>query len=156
MSDTPDFWRREYQYYPQQGGVSRENRHILNTFAVLCPVELAKELKKDLLIKIIGSGHATDFTALHSKEDITWPAAKAKAAERAYKMAGKTPVHIDFVEVYDCFTIAEICLTEGLGFFEKGQGGKAVEKGLTLLEGKIPVNTSGGLKSKGPDSQNRT
>ncbi|MFW6160576.1 MAG: thiolase domain-containing protein [Acidobacteriota bacterium] len=117
--------------------------------AVLCPVELAKELKKDPIIKIIGSGHATDFTALHSKEDITWPAATAKAAERAYKMAGKTPEHIDFVELHDCFTIAEICITEALGFIEKGQGGKAAEKGLTSLEGKIPVNTSGGLKSKG-------
>ncbi|MFQ6082295.1 MAG: hypothetical protein ACE5WD_02915 [Candidatus Aminicenantia bacterium] len=67
----------------------------------------------------------------------------------AYKMAAKTPGDIDFVEVHDCFTIAEICVTESLGFFERGQGGKAVEKDLTLLEGKIPVNTSGGLKSKG-------
>jgi len=117
--------------------------------AILCPVSLARELKKDPVIKIIGSGQATDFIALHSKDDITWLTATAKAAERAYKMAEKTPEDIDFVEVHDCFTIAEICVTEALGFFEKGRGGKAVERGLTSLEGKIPVNTSGGLKSKG-------
>jgi acetyl-CoA C-acetyltransferase len=117
--------------------------------AILCPVDLARELKKDPVIKIIGSGQATDFIALHSKDDITWLTATAKAAERAYKMAEKKPEDIDFVEVHDCFTIAEICVTEALGFFEKGQGGKAVERGLTSLEGKIPVNTSGGLKSKG-------
>jgi acetyl-CoA C-acetyltransferase len=117
--------------------------------AILCPVDLAKKLKKDPVIKVIGSGQATDFIALHSKEDITWLAATAKAAGKAYKMARKTPKHIDFVEVHDCFTIAEICVIEALGFFEKGQGGKAVEKGVTSLEGKIPVNTSGGLKSKG-------
>jgi len=51
--------------------------------------------------------------------------------------------------VHDCFTIAEICVTEALGFFEKGQGGKAVEAGKTRIEGEIPVNPSGGLKSKG-------
>ncbi|MFQ6083197.1 MAG: thiolase domain-containing protein [Candidatus Aminicenantia bacterium] len=116
---------------------------------IICPVELAKKLKKDSIIKIIGSGQATDTIALHSREDITWLSATAKAAEMAYKMAAKTPKDIDFVEVHDCFTIAEICVTEALGFFERGQGGKAVEKDLTLLEGKIPVNTSGGLKSKG-------
>ena len=117
--------------------------------AILCPVDLARELKKDPVIKIIGSGQATDFIALHSKDDITWLTATAKAAERAYRMAEKTPEDIDFVEVHDCFTIAEICVTEALGFFDKGQGGKAVESGLTSLGGEVPVNTSGGLKSKG-------
>ena len=71
------------------------------------------------------------------------------AAKRAYDMAGLTPDNIDLVEVHDCFTIAEICVTEALGFFEKGKGGPAVEAGDTALDGKIPVNTSGGLKSKG-------
>jgi acetyl-CoA C-acetyltransferase len=116
---------------------------------ILCPVELARKLKKDPIIKIIGSGHATDSIALHSREDITWLNATEKAAERAYKMANKKPEDIDFAEVHDCFTIAEICVTEALGFFEKGKGGEAVEKGLTSISGKIPINTSGGLKSKG-------
>jgi acetyl-CoA C-acetyltransferase len=116
---------------------------------ILCTVELAKKLKKDPIIKIIGSGHATDTIALHSRDDITWLSATEKAAKKAYEMAKKTPEDIDFAEVHDCFTIAEICVTEALGFFEKGKGGEAVEKGLTALNGKIPINPSGGLKSKG-------
>lgn len=92
---------------------------------VLCSLEMAKSLKRDPIIKIIGSGQATDFIALHNKRDITWLEATAKAAERAYKMADKSPEDIDFVEVHDCFTIAEICVTEALGFFGKGEGGKA-------------------------------
>jgi acetyl-CoA C-acetyltransferase len=67
----------------------------------------------------------------------------------AYTMAGKKPEDIDCAEVHDCFTIAEICITEALGFVEKGKGGPFVESGATSLDGKIPVNTSGGLKSKG-------
>jgi acetyl-CoA C-acetyltransferase len=64
-------------------------------------------------------------------------------------MAGKKPKDMDIIEVHDCFTIAEICVIEALGVVEKGKGGKAVEYGLTSLEGKIPINTSGGLKAKG-------
>src|SRR6266542_4290931 len=56
---------------------------------------------------------------------------------------------VDVVELHDCFTIAEIVATEGLGFFEPGAGGVAAEKGWTSLGGKIPVNPSGGLKAKG-------
>ncbi|MFQ6070418.1 MAG: thiolase domain-containing protein [Candidatus Aminicenantales bacterium] len=115
---------------------------------VLCPVEMAKKLGKPV-IKIIGSGHATDNIALSSRKDITWLEATFQAARRAYDMAGKGPEDIDFIEVHDCFTIAEICVIEALGIVERGKGGKAVEEGLTSLEGKIPVNTSGGLKSKG-------
>ena len=64
-------------------------------------------------------------------------------------MAGKKPTDIDLVEVHDCFSIAEVMATEALGFFEPGQGGPAAENGLTALGGQIPVNPSGGLKSKG-------
>ena len=73
-----------------------------------------------------------------------------KAAERAYASANKKPSDIDLVEVHDCFTIAEIVVTEDLGFFEKGKGGEAALDGRTSIECKLtPVNTSGGLKSKG-------
>ena len=64
-------------------------------------------------------------------------------------MSGKKPEDIDVLEVHDCFTIAEICVTEAVGYFEKGKGGEAVEAGLTDVEGEKPVNVSGGLKSKG-------
>ncbi len=115
---------------------------------ILCPVDMAKKFGKSI-IKIIGSGQATDTIALHDREDITFLNSTAKAAEIAYKMAGKIPKDIDVAEVHDCFTIAEICVTEALGFCEKGKGGEFVESGITAIEGEIPVNTSGGLKSKG-------
>jgi acetyl-CoA C-acetyltransferase len=115
---------------------------------VLCPVDLAKKLKKPV-VKIIGSGQATDTIALSSRQDITWIESAHLAAKKAYAMAGKKPQDIDVVEVHDCFTIAEICVTEALGLVERGHGGKAVEEGITSLQGKIPVNASGGLKAKG-------
>ncbi len=116
--------------------------------AIICPVEMAKKMGKPV-IKIIGTGHATDSIALSSRKDITWLEATYQAAKQAYAMANKKPEDIDFIEVHDCFTIAEICVLEALGIMEKGKGGMAAEKGITSLEGKIPVNTSGGLKAKG-------
>jgi acetyl-CoA C-acetyltransferase len=115
---------------------------------ILCPVEMARKLGKPV-VKVIGTGHATDSIALSSRKDVTWLEATYQAGKAAYEMAGKKPEDIDVLEVHDCFTIAEICVMEALGMVEKGQGGKAVEEGLTALEGKIPINTSGGLKSKG-------
>jgi len=115
---------------------------------ILCPVEKAKELGKPV-IKIIGTGQATDAIALAQRKDITWLESTYLAAKQAYAMSGKTPQDIDVLEVHDCFTIAEICVTEAVGYFEKGKGGEAVEKGLTAVEGEKPVNVSGGLKSKG-------
>jgi acetyl-CoA C-acetyltransferase len=117
--------------------------------AILCPAELAKKLTQKPVVQIIGSGQATDTIALHAREDLTWLGATAKASEMAYRMAGVGPDDLDLVEVHDCFTIAEICVIEALGLVKRGQGGKAAESGLTALGGKIPVNTSGGLKSKG-------
>jgi acetyl-CoA C-acetyltransferase len=116
---------------------------------ILCPLDMAKKITKNGAAKIVGSGHATDTIAFHSRKDLTEIASTARAAEMAYKMAGVGPNDIDFAEVHDCFTIAEICVTEALGFFEKGQGGKAAEAGDTARDGKMPINTSGGLKSKG-------
>ena len=116
---------------------------------ILCPVEMAKKLSQKDIVQVVGSGQASDTIALHSREDLTWLGATARASEMAYKMAGVGPEDIDLVEVHDCFTIAEICVTEALGLVEKGKGGQAVESGLTALGGKVPVNASGGLKSKG-------
>ena len=64
-------------------------------------------------------------------------------------MAGLTPTDIDFAEVHDCFTIAELIDIEDLGFFKKGTGGIAAKEGITRRNGEIPINPSGGLKSKG-------
>ncbi len=116
---------------------------------IICPLEMAKKLKKKPIVKITGSAHATDTIALHQRADMTWLKSTADAAAQAYKQAGVKPSQIDFAEVHDCFTIAEICVLEALGVVKKGQGGKATREGLTARDGKFPVNPSGGLKSKG-------
>jgi acetyl-CoA C-acetyltransferase len=118
--------------------------------AILCPVELAqKKFKNHPLVTVIGTGAATDTIALHDREDLTWLRSTEVAAQEAYRMANVQPAQIDFAEVHDCFTIAEICVTEALGFFPAGKGGEAAAAGETALKGKKPINTSGGLKSKG-------
>ncbi|MEA2097593.1 MAG: thiolase domain-containing protein [Patescibacteria group bacterium] len=115
---------------------------------VLAPAEKAREYT-DTPIFIKASAQASDVIALHDRADITTLTATMSAASRAYKMAGMTPSDIDFVEVHDCFTIAEICAIEDLGFFEKGIGGKVTEDGVTAIDGDLPVNPSGGLKACG-------
>ncbi|OGU55031.1 MAG: acetyl-CoA acetyltransferase [Ignavibacteria bacterium RBG_13_36_8] len=117
---------------------------------ILCPLDLAKKkFKKHQIIQVIGTGQATDTIALHDRKDLTWLTAVELAGKKAFEMAGKKPTDINLCEVHDCFSIAEICVTEALGFFEPGKGGPAVESGATAIGGKIPINTSGGLKSKG-------
>jgi len=115
---------------------------------ILCPLTMAKKLKKRA-VKVSGIGHATDTIALHQRRDITWLDACERSAKAAYKMAGVKPEDIDLAEVHDCFSISEIMAIEALGFVEKGKGGPATEAGETAIGGRIPINTSGGLKSKG-------
>ncbi len=117
--------------------------------AVVCPLEMAEKIAKKAPVRVTGSGQATDSIALHQRKDLTFLESTAAAAARAYDMAGCGPGDLDVVEVHDCFTISEIMVMEALGLVEKGQGGPAVEAGETALGGRIPVNTSGGLKSKG-------
>ena len=115
---------------------------------ILCTADKAKKYT-DKPIKIIGSGQGSDSLALHGRRDICTLDATVHAAKTAYKQAGITSKDIDFAEVHDCFTIAEICAIEDLGFVKKGEGGKAIDNKITTLDGSLPVNTSGGLKSKG-------
>jgi acetyl-CoA C-acetyltransferase len=116
---------------------------------ILCPLDIAKKVSKKPLVKVAGSGQATDTIAIHQRKDITYLAAAEAAARTAYDMAGVGPADLDLVEVHDCFTIAEIMAIEALGLVEAGKGGQATAKGETAIGGRIPVNTSGGLKSKG-------
>ncbi len=108
---------------------------------VLCAADKAKKYT-DKPVKIIGSGQASDTLALHGRRDICTIDATVYAAKMAYKQANLTPKNIDFAEVHDCFTIAEICAIEDLGFVEKGKGGKAIDNKITTLDGSLPVNTS--------------
>jgi len=116
---------------------------------VLCSMDTAKKLTKKRLVKVVGSGHASDTIQLAQRSDFSSLKSTALAAQQAYKMANRKPADINFAEVHDCFTIAEIMVIEALGFVEAGKGGKATIDGLTAIDGKIPVNASGGLKSKG-------
>ena len=100
-------------------------------------------------VRILGIAQTSDQVALDAKEDITTFKAVRLAGEKAYKMAGLSARDIQFAELHDCFTIAEIVATEDLGFVEKGQGGPFALAGKTCLKGELPVNASGGLKSKG-------
>jgi len=115
---------------------------------LLCPVDQASKYT-DKPIKIIGSGLATSPMALSDREDPAFLDAVARSAEKAFKMAGIGPGDLHLAEVHDCFCIAEIGCIEALGIVEKGKGGEAARTGETALGGRLPVNTSGGLKSKG-------
>jgi acetyl-CoA C-acetyltransferase len=116
---------------------------------ILCSEEFAKTKNSNSYIEVIGSGRGASPAAVQSREDITTIPSTTAAAKEAYKMAGITPKDIDFAEVHDCFTIAEIIDLEDLGFFQKGTAAQAIRNGATRRNGEIPINPSGGLKSKG-------
>jgi acetyl-CoA C-acetyltransferase len=115
---------------------------------LLCPLDRAKQYT-DRPVRIRGSGLATASMALADRADPAFLDAVHASAVRAYEMAGVDPGDIQVAEVHDCFAIAEICCIEALGLVERGLGGRAAPSGETALGGRIPVNTSGGLKSKG-------
>jgi len=116
--------------------------------AIVCRTDLAKKYT-DTPIYVLGHGASTDRLGLFERKDFTALTATTMAAEQAYKMAKIQPKDVNLAEVHDCFTIAEIMAYEDLGFCKKGEGGKLVEAGETQIGGRIPVNPSGGLKSKG-------
>ena len=115
---------------------------------ILCNEKFAKDHGADY-IEVLGSGRGGSPAALQGGEHLTTIPSTRIAADAAFKMAGITPKDIDFAEVHDCFTIAEVVDSEDLGFFEKGKGVEAVREGQTKLNGEISINPSGGLKSKG-------
>ncbi|MEE8401695.1 MAG: thiolase domain-containing protein [Candidatus Hydrothermarchaeaceae archaeon] len=115
---------------------------------ILASEKRAKELT-DSPVYITGSGQASDTIALHNRKNISVVDATVNAAREAYKRAGLTAKDIGVAEVHDAFTIGEILAIEGLGFVDVGKGGAAIDEEITKIGGKIPVNTSGGLKAKG-------
>ena len=115
---------------------------------VIASLERASEFTNKP-VRVLGVSQASDNVALDEKDDITTLRAVKTSAEKAYKMARISPADIQFAEVHDCFTIAEILATEDLGFVKKGEGGPYALAGKTCLQGERPVNTSGGLKAKG-------
>jgi acetyl-CoA C-acetyltransferase len=116
--------------------------------AILCPAEDAHKYT-DSPVYVKASTQASGTIALHERKDITTIDSTVHAARKAYKMAGLTPKDIDAVEVHDCFSINGLLAIEDLGFVEKGKAGSFVEDGMTEIYAQIPVNPSGGLKSRG-------
>lgn len=114
---------------------------------LLVSEERAREFT-DHPVYIVGSAQTSD-SALHERASLTALPAARLAASKAYEMAGVTAKDIRIAEVHDCFTIAEVVASEDIGFFAPGEGYKAAEDGMTARNGAKPINTSGGLKSKG-------
>jgi len=115
---------------------------------VLCPLDRAKSYT-DKPVRIASCGQAGDYMALHDRRDICVMDATVVAGKKAFKYAGIGPKDINLAEVNDNYTISEILAIEDLGFFKKGEGGKATEEERTALNSEISVNPSGGLKARG-------
>lgn len=121
------------------------------TDGAACVVLVAEDIARnftDQPMYVIGTGQGSG-PSLHASEALTSLSAAKAAAREAYDMAQVTPQDIRIAEVHDCFTIAEVVATEDLGFFKPGRGGFAAAEGVTARTGDKPINTSGGLKSKG-------
>lgn len=115
---------------------------------VLCALDVADRFARKP-IRIAGIGQATDTHVIAEREVPTDLLAVRLAAQRAFQMAGLKPEDIDVAELHDAFSILEIAISEEVGFFPKGEGHLAVRRGDTKVGGRIPINTSGGLKAKG-------
>jgi len=116
-----------------------------------CILLVAEEMVRNFTdepIFVAGIGQGSG-RGLHASESLTSFEATQYAAQEAYGMAGINSDAIQFAEVHDCFSMAELIHVEDLGFFPQGQGYRAIAEGATALDGPIPINTSGGLKCKG-------
>ncbi|MFX0186109.1 MAG: hypothetical protein ACFE8A_00080 [Candidatus Hodarchaeota archaeon] len=154
--EVPD-WKDEFDFLK-----SRSNPIIasplrlfdcsLVTDGAACLFLAAENVAKkftDTPIWITGTGQGSASLSLHDRTDLTTFEAAKEAARQAYEMSGLGPKDIQIAEVHDCFTIAEILAIEDLGFYEKGKAVDAIKDGETKRDGAMPINTSGGLKSKG-------
>jgi acetyl-CoA C-acetyltransferase len=115
---------------------------------ILASKEVAAKTGRPL-VRLAGVGQATDTHCVHERQEPTDLLAVRRAAAKAFEMAGLGPSDVDVAELHDAFTILEIAESEEVGFFKKGQGHLALERGETALTGRLPINPSGGLKGKG-------
>ena len=118
--------------------------------AIVCRADIAKRFRDDYaLVKGAALAVATGRPYFDPTFDYVGFRSTQAAAKKAYEQAGIQPSDVDLAEVHDCFTWTEITNIEDLGFAEKGQGWKLVEEGRTRVDGDMPINPSGGLKSFG-------
>jgi acetyl-CoA C-acetyltransferase len=117
---------------------------------LFAPESIAREyVPADDYVVVAGIGGATDTHVVHERPDPTTMRGVVESSEVAYEMADREPDDVDVAELHDMFTILEFLQSEDLGFFEKGEGWRAAGEGVTARDGDLPINTSGGLKSKG-------
>ena len=156
VRDAPD-WKDEMDFLnssanPMIASPLRLFDCSLVTDGAACVFLASEEVAKnftDTPIWITGTGQGSAALSLHDRDEITGFIAAREAAKQAYDMAGLKPSDIQIAEVHDCFTIAELIALEDLGFYEKGKAAAAIQDGETRRDGVRPINTSGGLKSKG-------
>jgi acetyl-CoA C-acetyltransferase len=145
-----DFCRAESEKNPYVAGpLKRTDCSLVSDGAaalVLADLETALRMKRAIHLR--GLGHAQDFLPL-SKRDILAFEGCTVAWQRALAAAGATLSDLSFVETHDCFTIAELIEYEAMGLTGPGEGARAIKEGWTDMGGKLPINPSGGLKSKG-------
>lgn len=116
---------------------------------IVASEEKAKELNVETPIWVAGIGYSSGTANLSKRPDFTGLEASVLASQRAFKRADITPDQVEFAEVHDCFTIAEIMAYEDVGFCKRGEGVKLLREGQTEIGGRIPINMDGGLKAKG-------
>ncbi|MHA2295505.1 MAG: thiolase C-terminal domain-containing protein [Candidatus Hodarchaeales archaeon] len=116
---------------------------------IMCSKDKAKEFTDKSLVKYSGTGQGMDTMSVHEREDPTFLGAVKTAADQAFTMAGIAREDIDVAEIHDAFEILELAESEAAGFFERGKGHLAVRNGETEITGRLPINTSGGLKARG-------
>ena len=154
--DVPD-WKDEFDFLksssnPMIAYPLRLFDCSLVTDGAACLFLAAGDVAKkftDSPIWITGTGQGSAALSLHDRETLTSFIATKEASRQAYEMSGLKPNNIQIAEVHDCFTIAELLAMEDLGFYEKGKAAEAVRNGESKRDGVLPINTSGGLKSKG-------
>ncbi len=154
--DAPD-WKDEFDFLKSSSNpmIAHPLRLFdcsLVTDGAACLFITSEDVAKkftDTPIWITGTGQGSAALSLHDRDDLTSFIATKEAVRQAYQMSGLGPNDIQIAEVHDCFTIAEILAMEDLGFYEKGKAVEAVKNGDTKRDGVKPINTSGGLKSKG-------
>jgi acetyl-CoA C-acetyltransferase len=145
-----DFCRTESEKNPFVAGpLKRTDCSLVSDGAaalVLTDMTTALRMKKAVAVR--GQAHVNDFLPM-SKRDILKFDGCAVAWRQALERAGVDLLDLDFVETHDCFTIAELIEYEAMGLAREGEGARAILEGWTAMDGKLPVNPSGGLKAKG-------
>ena len=116
--------------------------------AAIVITDLERGMKANKAVAFRGTAHVNDYLPISRREITEFPAAR-KAWGDALDAAGATLDDLDLVETHDCFTIAELIEYEAMGLTEIGKGRQAIDEGWVHKDGKLPVNVSGGLKSKG-------